>query len=219
MTRYLKSLIVLTLTFTCFTNILAQTNKYPLLEIINSKMDLQKKAQKIDKLAALTENSTTKNEASLPNQEAETPSNQTVIRTVYDGSKNLNETRTLKYAGEEKVVRIGNGNFKNILYVSKLTNKVIKVKHVSTMEYMYAVNEDEKANTERIEVNIYYENEKPFYAIFKEDHYKNASELLFSNEYRMQMSTFHKDVYFTNDFQKTIYKFIQETSDNILKQK
>ena len=87
------------------------------------------------------------------------------------------------------------------------------------MEYMYEVGEDEKANTERLEINIYYANEKPFYAIFKEDHYKNTDELLFSNEYNIQMATYHNDVYFTNDFQKTIHKYVQELSDTTLKQK
>lgn len=217
MKLYLKSFVVLTFSFICSNNLFAQTNKHPLLEIINSKMDIQKRVQKIDNLVATTENNVTKNDSTPSSQE--TPSNKTVIKTVYDGSKNLNETRTLKYAGEEKVVQIGAGNFKNILYVDKLTNQVIKVKHINTMEYMYEVGEDEKANTERLEVSIYYANEKPFYAIFKEDHYKNANELLFSNTYQLQMTTFHKDVYFDNDFQKTIYKYIQETSDAILKQK
>ena len=216
----MKNNLKLCLIFTLLVSfqLIAQTNKYPLLEIINNKMALQKKAQKIDDLVASTENSAATTDSTASSNQP-TPSNKTVLKTVYDGSKNLNETRTLKYAGEEKVVRIGNGNFKNILYTNKLNNQVIKTKHINTMEYMYDINEDEKANTERIEVNIYYENEKPFYAILKEDHYKNASELLFSNEYRIEITNYHKDVYFTNDFQKTIYKYVQDLSDSILKQK
>ena len=195
----------------------AQTT-YPKENIQATIESLTQRMNSIESLTALTEISTT-NVDSLATDAKPQPSNQTIIRTVYDGSKNLNETRSLKYAGEEKVVRIGNGSFKNILYVDKLTNQVIKIKHIDTMEYMYEVGEDEKANTERIEVNIYYANEKPFYAVFKEDHYKKPDELLFSNEYNIQMATYHNDVYFTNDFQKTIHQYAQELSDTILKQK
>ena len=108
MKLYLKSFVVLTFSFICSNNLFAQTNKHPLLEIINSKMDIQKRVQKIDNLVATTENNVTKNDST--SLSPETPSNKTVIKTVYDGSKNLNETRTLKYAGEETWLEIGDHN-------------------------------------------------------------------------------------------------------------
>ena len=197
-------------------SLLGQTIDYPLTEIGNNKTFHQQKASAIDALTRLAESTSKKD--SITSSEP-VPSNKTVIKTVYDGSKNLNEKRTEKFSGKEEVVAVGKGDFQNILYIDKLTNKVIKVTHIDNMKYLYDVEEGLKANTERVEVNIYYENEKPFYATFKEDHYKNKDELFFSNEYNAQMTSYHKDMYFTNDFQKTIYKYIEDLSDSALKQK
>ena len=212
-----KSVLFAITYFVCSMNLLAQTSEHPFIEIKANSKQYQEKASKINSRVMLTETNSAKIDSTTSKEPI--PTNKTVIRTVYEGSKNLNETRTQKFAGKEEVVIIGKGNFKNILYVDKLTNQIIKVKHINTMEYMYGINEDEKSNTERIEVNIYYENENPFYAIFKEDHYKNKEKLFFSNKYALQITPYHQDMYFSNDFQKTIYKYIQDLSTSILKQK
>jgi len=216
MKRNLKLLFGGVLVFLTSTQLTAQT-VYPIEQLASKARSIQEKVNKIDiKVISADAASTSTDSIASSNP---TPSNKTIIRTVYDGSKNLDEKRTLKFAGDETVVRVGKGDFKNILYIDKLTNQVMKVKHIDTMKYLYDVGEDEKANTERIEVDLYYENEQLFYAVFKEDHYKNETELLFSNKYEMQMTSHHKDVYFTNEFQKTIYNYIKETSDSVLKQK
>jgi len=203
------------------TTTLSAQKKYPKEGIIAKEKAFLEQIHKIDSLTALVdpvimEESADSTATTVAKPE---PSNKTIIRTVYEGSKNLNETRTLKHAGVEKVVVIGAGNFQNILYVDKLTNQVIKIKHINTMEFMYDVGEDEKANTERVELDLYYDNEKLFYAVYNEDHYKSPEELLFSNKYQLQMTSYHKDIYFMNEFQKTIYKYVQDTSDTVLKQK
>ena len=217
MKNKLKSILILTFIYFTTAQLYAQIS-YPIDKINATKESLFAKIANIDSQASLTEAVPVKTDSISPSEPIPEP-NKTLIRTVYEGSKNLTETRTQKFAGTEEVVVIGKGNFKNILYTDILTNKVIKVKHVNTMEYMYGIGEDEKSNTERTEVNIYYENEHPFYAVFKEDHYKNQEELFFSNEYTLQITPYHKDMYFANNFQKTIYKYIQDLSSSILKQK
>jgi len=216
MLLHLNIKLSITLFFCIIANAIGQT-AYPKDNLKLNSETIIGRITKIDSLIYVTEASSKISDSTT----VKTPEiiNEAITKVVYNGSKNLNETQTNSFAGTESVVHIGTGSFENKLFINKLTNLVIKTQHISNMEYMYEVDNAKNANTERLEINIYYENEVPFYAVLIEDHFKNDGQILFSNKYNLQLTNYHKDTYFTNPFQKTIQQYILDFNNIIMKQK
>ncbi len=211
----MRIILFLISTAVCFISLKAQTTT-PTESFKTLNDSILLKTQKIDSLAKLTELS---NESLKDENDNVKPTNRTIIKSVYDLTKNLNETATNPLTQEQTVNRVGEGHIQNTLYVNKLDNKVIKTIHTSSMDFRYEVEDAINANTEKLNIEIYYENEAPFFASIHEIHYSKDGKMLFENEYNLQIAEFHKNTYFTNTFTKAMYLYIQKLSSSILKEK
>lgn len=110
---------------------------------------------------------------------------------------------------------IGSGGFTTYTYSNNKTNKIIKADYNQTVHYKYNVKDSLNANTERLEISIYYENEKAYYAKFNENHYDNKN-LISANEYYFQLNVKRKEIYYSNIFQKRIIEYILKLSEEII---
>ena len=115
-------------------------------------------------------------------------------------------------------VGTGLGGFSTYTYTNEKTKKIIKAEHKQTVHYKYDENDSLKGNTERLEISIYYEGEKPYFAIFNEYHYDNKN-VISTNKYSLQLNERSDDIYYSNSFQKKIVKYILKLNKDILSQK
>jgi hypothetical protein len=124
---------------------------------------------------------------------------------------------SIKLTDSLKVV-IGSGGFSTYTYTNDKTNKIIKAKHNQTVHYKYDVKDSLNANTERLEISIYYKNEKAYYAEFNEYHYDNE-KVISTNRFYLQLNATRDEIYYSNDFQKGITNYILKLSEDIISKK
>jgi hypothetical protein len=115
-------------------------------------------------------------------------------------------------------VKIGYGGFSTYTYTNDKTNKIIKAKHNKTVHYKYDVKDSLNANTERLEISIYYKNEKAYYAEFNENHYDNEN-VISTNRFYLQLNAKRNEIYYSNGFQEKIVKYIIKLSEEIISEK
>ncbi|MDO5971874.1 hypothetical protein Q4Q35_18890 [Flavivirga aquimarina] len=114
-------------------------------------------------------------------------------------------------------VEIGNGGFSTYTFRNDKTKEIIKAKHNTTVHYKYDIKDSLNANTERIEISIYYKNEKAYFAIFNEYHYDNEN-IISTNKYYVELNAKREDVFYSNGFQEKMRKHILTLSEEIKKQ-
>ena len=115
-------------------------------------------------------------------------------------------------------VEIGSGGFSTYTYTNDNTNEIIKAEHNQTVHYKYDVKDSLNANTERLEISIYYEKEKAYYAEFNEYHYDNEN-VISTNRFYLQLNAKRDEIYYSNDFQEEITKYILKLSEDIITEK
>ncbi|MDT0293978.1 hypothetical protein ACFQ3R_11355 [Mesonia ostreae] len=115
-------------------------------------------------------------------------------------------------------VEIASGGFSTYTYTNDRTNKIIKAEHNQTVHYKYDVKDSLNANTERLEISIYYENEKAYYAEFNENHYDNEN-VISTNRFYLQLNAKRDEIYYSNGFQEKIVKYIIKLSEEIKSEK
>jgi len=108
--------------------------------------------------------------------------------------------------------KIGDGGFAKYTYYHEYKSGKFKIEYGQSFHYKYGTKDTLNANTENIEVNIYFENNMPFFAVFNEYHY-NAEHLLFANRYYFQLNDTGSDVYYTNKAQEEMRNFIFDLID------
>ena len=115
-------------------------------------------------------------------------------------------------------VEIGSGGFSTYTYTNENTNEIIKAEHNQTVHYKYDVKDSLNANTERLEISIYYEKEKAYYAEFNEYHYDNEN-VISTNRFYLQLNTKRDEIYYSTSFQEEIVKYILKLSEEIITEK
>ncbi|MFY7669443.1 hypothetical protein ACOSP6_00010 [Tenacibaculum sp. MEBiC06402] len=118
-----------------------------------------------------------------------------IIRSISEGPISLTEKITYDDGSSEKESTVGSGGFSRYVYRAKETNELIKVQHNSTVHYE---KDSLSANSERLEISVYYKSQKPFLTKIIENHY-TSSRVISSNRYYLNLP---KDI---NDFYDTYY--------------
>ena len=115
-------------------------------------------------------------------------------------------------------VEIGSGGFSTYTYTNDKTNKIIKAEHNKTVHYKYDVKDSLNANTERLEISLYYENDNAYSAEFNETNYDNES-VISTNRFYLQLNAKRDEIYYSNGFQEKIAKYIIKLSEDIITKK
>lgn len=115
-------------------------------------------------------------------------------------------------------VEIGSGGFSTYTYTNNKTNKIIKSQHNKTVHYKYDVKDSLNANTERLEISIYYQDEKAFYAEFNENHYDNDN-VISATRYFLQLNANRDEIFYSNEFQEKPIKYLLKLNEDIIKEK
>ncbi len=113
---------------------------------------------------------------------------------------------------------IGSGGFSTYTYTNDKTNKVIKAKHNQTVHYKYHVKDSLNANTERLEISIYYKDEKAYFSEFNEYHYDNEN-IISNNRFYLRLNAIRNEIYYSNNFQNEITNYILKLSKDIISKK
>ena len=112
-------------------------------------------------------------------------------------------------------IDIGDGGYTAYTFKNENTKEIIKAEYNRTIHYKYDVRDSLNANTERIEISIYYKNDEAYFAIFNEYHYDNMN-VISVNKYYLELNPKREDVYYSNEFQEKMRKYILSLSEFIV---
>jgi hypothetical protein len=159
-----------------------------------------------------------KTDSLIKNSDNSEYADKVITRGISEGTSEVTEIQTTDKNETTQPKKVGEGGFTIYTYIQDKTKQIIKAEYNQTVHYKYDVRDSLNANTERLEINIYYQNEKAYYAEFNENHYDDK-KVISTNRFYFQLNTKREGIYYSNSFQEEIIKYIIELSEDIIAEK
>lgn len=109
------------------------------------------------------------------------------------------------------------GGYSINTYTDKRTHSLLKATYSQSVSMEWDLTNNKANSSEIIEVELYYKNRNPYFAIFSEIHYV-GNEILSQGIYSLQMKKQdERKEYYSNEFQLKLVERIMKINDMILK--